>query len=169
MIAVRALVSPLFGHAGFAPLVFGYYPEMEASVNPRERCGRFFNAWKDQLQWEPGYWMIRDLASGLSWRNGFLGTGMPEMAECMPWTQRAEQFIHAEDIHKLEDHHSLALKTRLVAVCCFRVKEWRGDFMPMTGVIRALFCPGCQHRCALNVIRLRLDQIQLEFGLNLLS
>jgi hypothetical protein len=116
-------------------------------------CGLFFALWQQRLSREPGIWTIRDLSSGLLWRNTELMRWLEIDTPTDTW-RNALLWTRYEDVPVIEDACSAALK--LGKPQRLRIKMKTSPHT-LTDVDVKLFaskcsCP-CPHQCALIIFR----------------
>lgn len=109
-------------------------------------CGRWFSGWQNVLERSEEMWLVRDVVSGLAWRNlktrEYTGIAEPVMS----W-QTALRNVNLKDVRRVEDAHSLCLKTgESQAIEIWVRTENRAERVSNLNICSR--CHLCQRRCA---------------------
>ncbi len=126
-------------------------PKFTYEPSQSSPCTLHFVAWQNNLRNYPGYWELRSIKTGLFWANPAAQELLGYPSEIQKW-ETALRWVKAEDAIKIEDAHSLTLKTGEVQEFIAQTKVEPYRFTPIANRAMASFCPGCKKHCPTIVV-----------------
>lgn len=127
-------------------------------------CGILFRAFRVRFESEPGAWLIRDINHGIVWRNAKAREWLGVSSPFEKW-EKAIRWAHPEDVTKIEDAISKALKTSDFSSAVVRVAIEPHKVVKVSCLFHAAQCTGCSQRCGLVIysvalVEERVSQLQ---------
>jgi hypothetical protein len=111
-------------------------------------CAQCFKAWQARLEYEPEYWLVRCISSGLVWRNAATRNWLGVTEPTDRW-DNSIRWAHTQDVPAIESAFSLSLKTLCTASVSCRIKVQPHRYTLVDCHISPYRCHNCPLGCAL--------------------
>lgn len=126
-------------------------------------CGKLFKRWRGALENEPEYWFVRDVPG----RRIFANKAAREWLDWHPPVLgriTGLMFAHPDDVHKIEDAHSFALKTGRMARLRARIKIRPNTWANTVAEVDSDLCDKCKRGCRVILVLSRQILTHLAFA-----